>query len=58
MLKIKVFISKKTNKKNVCLIAVTELNEYFLTFDIGAICDITNKTPSQLVSLDVGVYDI
>lgn len=58
MLKIKVFISKKTEKKNVCLIAVTDLGEYYLTFDIGAICDISNKTPSQLASLDVGVYDI
>lgn len=58
MLKIKVFISKKTNNKVVCLIAKTDLSEYMLSFDVGCICDIADMTPSQLAKLDVGVYDI
>lgn len=58
MLKIKVFISKKSGNRCVALIAKTELAEYMLTFDVGAICDIADKTPSQLAKLDVGEYDI
>lgn len=58
MLKIKVFMSAKSGKKVVALIAETPLREHMLSFDIGVLCDVADMTPSQLASLECGVYQI